>query len=113
VQWEKTRAGFDVINLFNLLFGTTYVIPNELDQLTIILDGASLVKAPPPELPGLPCPVDAAVAYGFSASALPIAALKSRQPLAFCRMPLRRFSTGSCWIRYRRVSFRSPFRRPA
>jgi hypothetical protein len=76
VQWEKTRGESNVIEIFNELFGTNYVIPTVNDQFAIILDAASLLKAPPAGLPGPPCAVLKAAAYGFSPSTVPINALK-------------------------------------
>lgn len=80
VQWEKDR---NAITTFNQLFGTNYVIPTLDDQFAIILDAGSLLKSPPAGLPGSPCAVDKAVAYGFSASTGPIVQLKFQShPLA-------------------------------
>lgn len=74
-QWEKTRRGLDVIALFNSLFGTHYAIPSDTDQFAVILDTVSLVKDPPADLPGSPCPVSKVITYGMSASTVPIIAL--------------------------------------
>lgn len=76
VQWERTRGGTNVIGLFNQLFGTRHVIPTDADQFAIILDAATLVKAPPAGLPGAPCAVGKAAVYGMSASTTPINLLK-------------------------------------
>jgi hypothetical protein len=76
VQWERSRGPVDVIGLFNQLFGTRHAIPTDADQFAIILDAGSLVKTPPASLPGSPCPVARAAAYGMSASIVPINALK-------------------------------------
>ncbi len=76
VQWEKSRGPVDVIALFNQLFGTQYAIPTGDDQFAIILDVAALLKAPPAALPGAPCAVTSAIAYGMSASATPLNLLK-------------------------------------
>jgi hypothetical protein len=79
VQWELLRGPTDVIGLFNQLFGTDHAIPTDADQFAIVLDAASLVKTPPAGLPGSPCTVRKAVAYGMSASIVPINMLKQAE----------------------------------
>jgi Alpha/beta hydrolase domain len=76
VQWERSRGPTNVIDLFNTLFGTDHVIPTDDDQLAIIVDAGTLVKAPPAGLPGSPCAAGKTAVYGMSASTVPINALK-------------------------------------
>jgi hypothetical protein len=77
VQWEKTRSpNTDVIGLFNQLFGTNYAIPTNADQFFIIFDAALALRSPLAGLPGSPCAVGTVVAYGMSASTVPLDMLK-------------------------------------
>ncbi len=75
-QWERTRGGLNVINLFNQLFQTNYVIPTDGHQFAIILDAATALKSPPAGLPGSPCAASTIVGYGMSASTVPLNLLK-------------------------------------